>query len=223
MLNYQIPDYVQDNDLVCFGISSHEINEWMPSWTPKAQKELDILSSWVQKPEDLINRPATRSDWNYTSYGNRAALRLILGIAVIRELPIKSFYARCWITYVYMIFFIGKGIGRGLRQEKPIVFYGNTFSSRQLLNYPDLFWWSLGRELPKIPPVPDVHLEWRGNQTPVYHLYHKTCYRYRLRRPRYVPWDGSQSQPIIPFFNDEGTGVINGTFRINSNTSPGLK
>ena len=36
MVNYQVTDYVQDNDLVCFGISSHEVEEWLPSWTPKA-------------------------------------------------------------------------------------------------------------------------------------------------------------------------------------------
>jgi len=36
MVNYQVTDYVQNNDLICFGLSSHETEEWLPSWTPKA-------------------------------------------------------------------------------------------------------------------------------------------------------------------------------------------
>ncbi len=57
----------------------------------------------------------------------------------------------------------------------------------------------------------------------MFHQYHKQVYRYRFRRPRYVPWDGTQSQPVMPFVNDHGTGVSNGTWKRNTNTSPELK
>ena len=42
-INYQTPEYVQNNDLICFGLSSHESTEWQLEWTPKAEKELNIV------------------------------------------------------------------------------------------------------------------------------------------------------------------------------------
>ena len=117
MLNYQVTDYVENNELICFGLSAHEIDEWLPEWTPKAKKDLDILASWFprDKVNELITRPAEASDHNWTNYATRAQVRCLLGLAVIRELPIKNFYVRCWITYAYMLFFMSRGIGRGLR------------------------------------------------------------------------------------------------------------
>jgi len=225
MVNYQVTDYVQDNDLICFGLSSHEVEEWLPSWTPKAQKDLDILASWFpkSKADEIVVRPVSKSDWNWTNYASRAQLRCLLGMAVIRELPIKNFYIRCWLTYAWLVFFVSKGLGRGLRFQRPLVMYNHQFHQRALLNYPDLFWWNLTRVLPKNPPVPDAHREWRTRQTPVFHQYHKTCYRYRMRKPRYVPWDGSQNQPVMPYLMDSGTDVINGTFKRNCNSTAALK
>jgi len=43
-INYQTPEYVQNNDLICFGLSSHESTEWQIEWTPQAQKDLNIVS-----------------------------------------------------------------------------------------------------------------------------------------------------------------------------------
>jgi len=225
MVNYQVTDYVEDNDLVCFGISSQEIEEWLPGWTPKAQADLAVLRSWFpkSKADDMYVRPSTRSDYNWTSYATRAQVRCLLGLLVIRELPIKSFYARCWLVYGWMVLFVSKGIGRGFRNQRPLITYNQRFHSRALLNYPDLFWWNLTRVLPRNPPVPDAHREWRTRQNPVFHQYHKGCYRYRQRRPRYVPWDGSQNQPIMPYLHDRGTDVINGTFTRNCNSVPALK
>ena len=30
-----------------------------------------------------------------------------------------------------------------------------------------------------------------------------------MRKPRYVSWDGSMSQPVMPYLMDQGTDVIN--------------
>ena len=97
--------------------SSHEVEEWFPQWTEKAQSDLDILSSWFPKSKtnDIVVRPVSKSDWNWTNYATRAQLRCLLGLAVIRELPIKNFYVRCWISYFWLVFFVSKGLGRGLR------------------------------------------------------------------------------------------------------------
>ena len=44
-----------------------------------------------------------------------------------------------------------------------------------------------------------------------------------MRKPRYVQWDGTMSQPVMPFMNDNGTDVTNGTFKRQCNSSPQLK
>jgi hypothetical protein len=121
------------------------------------------LKSWFprSKYNDILVRPVNKSDWNWTNYATRAQLRVGLGMLVIRELPIKNFYIRCWITYFYLMFFVSKGLGRGLRYQRPIVMYNNIHHSRVMANYPDLLWWNLGRVLPKNPPVPNPDREWR--------------------------------------------------------------
>ena len=42
-INYQTPEYVQNNELICFGLSSHDSEEWQIKWTPQAEKELAIV------------------------------------------------------------------------------------------------------------------------------------------------------------------------------------
>merc|ERR1712083_23906 len=154
------------------------------------------LKSWFPREDadNIIVRHVGKSDHNWTNYATRGQLRCLLGLAVIRELPIKNFYVRCWITYFWLYYFVSQGLGRGLRYTRPILMLNHRFHARSLMNYPDLFWWNLTRVLPKNPPVPDAHKEWRIRQTPVFHQYHKTCYRYRMRKTRYVQWDGSMNQ-----------------------------
>ena len=124
-LNFQSTEYSMNNELICFGLSEHIIEEEMPMLTEKAAKDITILRSWFKRdrPEDTITRPAYRSDWNWTSYTSRAQLRVLLGVLVIRELPVKNFYVRCWLTYIYIVFFVIRGLGRGLKRNRPIVLY----------------------------------------------------------------------------------------------------
>ena len=223
-MNPQISDYVQNGELLCFGVSEHVMDERKFEWSPKAAHDLAVLKSWFPKRDlSMITRPAYKSDFNWTNYATRSQLRVALGLLVIRELPIKSYVARCWIAYFYVMLFIVRGLGRGLRYNRPIVLYNHAFNAKALMNYPDLFHYTISRVLPKSTPQPDAHKEWRVRQTPVYHQYHKNVYRYRYRRPRYVQWDGSQNQPVMPFLHDNGTDVNNGTFKRNVNTSPQLK
>ena len=183
------------------------------------------MRSWFPRGKslDTVNRPAYRSDFNFTNYTTRSQVRVALGLLVIRELPIKNFYARCWIAYFYCMYFVIRGIGRGLKSNRPIVMYNHALHMKTLGNYPDLFYWNICRVLPKCPPVPDAHREWKTRQNPVFHQYHKNVYRYRYRRPRFVSWDGSMNQPTMPYLNDHGTDVNNGTFKRNVNGVPQLK
>lgn len=107
-----------------------------------------------------VTRPVYKSDFNWTNVATRANLRCLLGLLVIRELPIKSFYSRTAIGYLWITFFVYRGLGRGLMGTRPIFFYNNDFHNKSLINYPDLFWWKVARIAPKNPPIPNPHIEW---------------------------------------------------------------
>lgn len=217
-MNYQRPDYIENNEVVCFGLSEHVLDEVNSQiYSDKAAGDLRLLASWFPRNRDHIGkiapRPAYQSDFNYTNYHKHATLRTILGIAIMREFPIKNFYVRCWVGYFYVIYFIIRGNARGFNFTRPLVLYGHPFNYRSLLNYPDLYNWVTQKVLPKLPVTKDPHREWMMRQNPIFHQYHKTVYRYKQRKPRYVPWDGTMSQPTVPYLVDLGTDVINGTFK----------
>merc|ERR1711957_196707 len=133
-VNAQVSDYVQDGELICFGVSEHTLEERQFEWTPKAKHDLAVLQSWFPKDDlTMITRPAYKSDFDWTSYASRAQV----------------------------CNFIIRGVGRGLRYNRPLVMYNHTFNNKALINYPDLFYWTVTRILPKNPPVPDAHREWR--------------------------------------------------------------
>lgn len=222
-MNIQKTEYAENGERICFGLSEHALTEMLPKLSDKAEADLKLLSSWIRKKQDYLVRPVHKSDWSLNKDYNRACLRVTLGLLFIRELPIKSFPVRCVITYLYLTYFIYRGVGQGFFNTNPVAVFAKPWLFKMLQNRPDLYRMTATRELPKIPFTHSDYREWRNRQQPVYHQYHKTVYRYRFRKPRYIQWDGTQNQPIMPFHIDDSTGVINGTFRRNPNTNPNLK
>jgi hypothetical protein len=54
-LNYQQPEYVANNELICFGLSTADVEEQQPTWTPKALHDLDIvICSFNRAVEKLV-------------------------------------------------------------------------------------------------------------------------------------------------------------------------
>jgi len=158
----QKSDYVQDNEMVCFGVSEDVMEERNPIYTEQAKHDISIMYSWFPRRNmDDVIRPAYRSDWNFVEDANRANVRCGLGLFVIRELPIKSFYTRFAIGYLYINYFLIKGIGRGMFDTKPGFHWNNELHTKGLLNHPDLFWLNLTRVLPKDPMAPDAMLLWK--------------------------------------------------------------
>lgn len=80
--------------------------------------------------------------------------------------------------YVYGVYFIGRGLAKGLREYKPQVFYMTDWAQRILANHPDFYYFALGKTLPKLALGADANTEWRARQQPVYHQYHRCTYRY---------------------------------------------
>ena len=211
--------YVENNDLVCFGMSEHEFAEHNKEWSPQAERDLAIVATWCKRRscEDIV-RPVYRSDNSAEeTAANRAYIRCGLAWAALRELPIKSFYVRAGVMYFAAAYWLTLGLGPSVLGFKLMSVYNTEKNTKMMLNYPDLFWWCTTSVCPQMPPVPDVSTQWKTRQRQAYHPYHNQVYRYRFRKPRFVQWDGSMNQPVMPFLHDRGTGVMNGTFRINAN------
>jgi len=165
----------------------------LPKWSEKARDEIELMASWFdkKKADEHLVRPHFTSNWNPIVEDTRAQARLVLAGLFIRELPIKNFYVRSTIMYFYFTWFFYRMLGKGFRNTRPVVFYNNDHASKTLLNYPELFWFNMVRVLPTVPLTPHVSKEWQLRQQPVFHQYHRNVYRYRFRKPRYVPWDGT--------------------------------
>ena len=43
-INYQRPEYVENGELICFGLSEHIVEEILPRWSEKATKDLKLVS-----------------------------------------------------------------------------------------------------------------------------------------------------------------------------------
>ena len=43
-MNPQFSEYVQDGNLICFGISEHLGEERLPEWTEKAKNDMKMVS-----------------------------------------------------------------------------------------------------------------------------------------------------------------------------------
>ncbi len=142
---------------------------------------------------------------------------------ILRELPIVNPWARATIMYFSVMWFIIGGVGRGLYRTRPMVQEMSEWRLKRLINIPDLYYLSMGNVVPSLYPRHMPDYQWRLHQTPVYHEYHKTTYRYRLRKPRMVPWDGTMNQPVMPFLDDTFSNVVNGTWKVNTNSDPRIR
>lgn len=73
-INFQKSEYVQDGEVVCFGVSEHIFEESKHKWSEKAKKDIAVLQSWFQADnfDEVATRPVYRSDFNYTNYHTRA-------------------------------------------------------------------------------------------------------------------------------------------------------
>jgi len=138
---------------------------------------------------------------------------------ILRELPIKNFYARASVMasfYFYLAINSWKCIPYFDPTFQPHYYY-NKFDKQYFENYPML------KELvtkrvasnKNNPGLPEDEL-WYQNQYPSFYMHHIKSYRYILRNRRVVPWDGTFNQPVYPYTsNNDRSGIVhNGTNEI---------
>lgn len=224
-MNFQRTEYMKDGELVCFGISEHVLREYFPTFSERAKKEIGLVRNmWLNMdPEKALPRPSHNSTFNDAQFGIRNKIRFFLALAIARELPIKNFYARSFVLYFTLTWGVFSLFGKGeMHGNLPKYYYNHPQVFKQLLNFPDLYYWVTSRTVPSLYIRENTHINWRTWQTPVFHQVHRSVYRYRTRKPRYLPWDGTMSQPAMPYVHDTFNGVHNGTWKYHTNTTPRL-
>ena len=174
-------------------MAEHKLKEELPEISQRLKKDIEFVSCYLSQlrlasQHDFTWRPTSNSTWNPQTSTYRMVLRSALLYMVLREMPIVNPWARAVIMFVSMSWFLASGVGRGLVATRPMIQSLGEWRYKRLLNIPDLLFLSHGNVVPSHFPRNNPHLQWKTYQTPVYHEYHRTTYRYRMRRPRYVPW-----------------------------------
>lgn len=148
--------------------------------------------------QELKNRRYhTYSDYDYTKQDNLKLLKIAAWVLLLRELPLRHFYARCFVVGVslyYMNHHWWWEFGR-----RPI-YYMNERDQREFDNYPRLKEIVTKRIASKVssPTIMEGDLWWMA-QSPVFYHHHIKHYRYMWRHRREVAWDGTYNQPIVPY------------------------
>ena len=148
--------------------------------------------------KDLTTRRYhTWSDFDYTKENNIKLFKIFLTVMVLRELPLKHFYARCFfvgVSLYYMNYHWWWVFGR-----KPM-YYMTDRDNREFQNFPRLAEIVQKRVASRISSPSMLESDyWWTSQSPVFYHHHIKHYRYMFRHRREVDWDGTYNQPIFPY------------------------
>ena len=152
----------------------------------------------------------TWSDFNSVKENYISHFKIFVTVMILRELPLKNFYARCFVVGTCLHYF--NYHWWWLYGRKP-VYYSTERDKRPFQNYPRLNE-IVNKRISSRQPSP-TRLEsdhWWAFQQPVFYHHHIKHYRYIYRHRREVPWDGTYNQPIFPYHtvNDRTAFVHNG-------------
>ena len=149
-------------------------------------------------------------DQSYEHFKNGG--KLVLLWAILRELPLRHFYARSAITGIFF-FYLAVHNWKNLPyfgNDFQALYYPNKFDHQYLDNYPMikniLFYKVNAKE--NNPGLPEGE-KWHNNQFTPFYMHHFKSYRYILRTRRVVPWDGTMNQPVFPYLdNNDRSGLV---------------
>ncbi len=116
---------------------------------------------------------------------------------VLRELPLKNFYARCFVVGVSLHYF---NYHWWWMTDRNPIYYSTERDTRMFENYPRLKEIVTKRIASRQPNPTTLESDyWWSAQQPVFYHHHIKHYRYIMRNRREVPWDGTYNQPIFPY------------------------
>jgi hypothetical protein len=125
---------------------------------------------------------------------------------VLRELPIKNFYARSFVVFTCLWYSNYHWWWLTGKQA----FYAHERDLRELENYPRLKEMVTKRISHKeVSPTMQESDYWWTMQSPIFYHHHLKHYRYMMRTKREVPWDGTYNMPTLPFhYLNDRTGFV---------------
>ena len=121
--NYQRTEYAENGELICFGLSEHQLTENIPKLSEKAKKDMEKLSSYLNSDTVKPPRPAYKSDQGSVKETFRMQIRFCLGSLLLREMPFQSFVTRSVLFYFIGTYFVLKGLGTTILQTRPGFYY----------------------------------------------------------------------------------------------------
>lgn len=141
---------------------------------------------------------------------------------ILRELPLKNFYARASINaffFIYLAHLNWKCLPFvKLFSEDEVHYYPNKFQLDEFENYPLLKKFVNESVVTKThnTGLMEYHL-WNEQQFEPFYMHHQKNFRYIFRTRRVVPWDGTYNQPVFPYLsnNDRAAFVHNGVNEIH--------
>lgn len=165
----------------------------------------------------MVNRRYhTWSDYNNYFEEAKPLFKTLLFIALVRELPLRHFYARCFVVGASIYYANYQWWHYHSIPKK----YMNDRDQRELDNLPMVKEITTKRITSKLfsPTVHECDY-WLSHNSPVFYHHHIKHYRYLWRTKREVAWDGTYNMPILPFtsLNDRTEFVHNG---LNEATEP---
>jgi hypothetical protein len=165
------------------------------------------------------------TDYDYSYADVKRDMKFILLLLVLRELPLKNFYARSAIVFFVIYYYAHHNwktipwFGYTSKEDLPL-YYPSKLDLNLFENYPLLQNYLSRKRVTKIdsPGATESEL-WNINQFQPHYMHHFKHYRYIFRNRRVVPWDGTFNQPIYPYLNnnDRSAFVHNGLNEIREN------
>lgn len=169
-------------------------------------------SSYVQ--EILNRRYHSYSDYDQSAQSFKLIAKLGLFWFIIRELPLKNFYARSAVTFTFIWYLLGYNWKipyiSGLDYHEKPLYYPSKYDMQVLDNYPLIKNFLTYRRNPKInnPGLSEEEI-WEKKQYKTFYHHHYKSFRYVLRTRRVIPWDGTFNQPVFPYLdNNDRTGIV---------------
>lgn len=138
---------------------------------------------------------------------------------MLRELPLKNFYARAAIigfTYFYLVKVHWNFFPSDKNNNVPY-YYMNKYDENEFENFPMLKDLVTSKRRAKVNNPGQLESDlWYNQQFQSHYMNHFKHYRYIFRNRRVVPWDGTFNQPVFPYINnnDRTSFVHNGTMEI---------
>jgi len=201
-------DFIVNGFKTTFGIFTKEFKERRfekSDLLKKQEKYITDLANSDGFKEKALSRYHSYTSYDYDGSHRMNHLKGFLLILMLRELPLKHFYARAFVIGFVYVFWWAKHWHYNTKISRKATYYPNKMIKNDFENFPMLKQIVTERTTSKLinPAASEADVWWYYQQPVFYHHHHKH-YRYIFRDKRVIPWDGTFNMPIYPFLHMKG-------------------